>query len=79
VGGRAPETGDGKGSTQQPGDNNLAKRGGLIDLKVDPDTGEYLNIVGSQRDIRYNTEAAPEDTSESDDTEDLPPEDRRPA
>ena len=54
------------------------KEAGLIDPKVDPDTGEYLDIVGSQRDIPYNTEAALEDTSESDDTEDLPPEDRPP-
>ena len=54
------------------------KEAGLIDPKVDPDTGEYLDIVGSQRDIRYNTEGALEDTSESDDTEDLPPEDQPP-
>jgi hypothetical protein len=54
------------------------KDAGLIDPKVDPDTGEYLDMVGSQRDIPYNTEAAPEDTRDRDDTEDLPPEDQPP-
>ncbi len=50
------------------------KEAGLINPRVDPDTGEYLDIVGSQVEIRYNVEATPEDTEKSDDVED-----RRPA
>ena len=41
------------------------KEAGLIDPRVHPDTGEYLDIVGSQRRIIANVEAATEGTGDS--------------
>jgi hypothetical protein len=48
------------------------KEAGLINPRVDPDTGEYLDIVGSQVEVRHDVEATPDDNKQSDDVEDQP-------
>ena len=51
----------------------MAERSGAINPRVDPVTGEYMDIVGDQLGSQWNVEASPEDTSQHGNNEDHPP------